>query len=60
MSFYEQQWQDDCPVDFKPAFYRRYVYDTLLIFHHSDHAKKFLAYLNEKHSNIKFTMESEQ
>ena len=60
MSFYEQQWLDDCPVDFKPAFYRRYVDDTFLLFHHRDHAKKFLAYLNEKHSNIKFTMESEQ
>ena len=60
MSYYEQQWLDDCPVDFKPAFYRRYVDDTFLLFHHRDHAEKFLTYLNEKHSNIKFTMESEQ
>ena len=58
MSYYEQQWLDDCPVDFKPAFYRRYVDDTFLLFHHRDHAEKFLTYLNEKHSNIKFTMES--
>ena len=60
MSYYEQQWLDDCPVDFKPAFYRRYMDDTFLLFHHRDHAKILLTYLNEKHSNIKFTMESEQ
>ena len=60
MSFYEQQWLDDCPVDFKLAFYRRDEYDTFLLFYHRDHARKFLAYLNEKHSNIKFTMESEK
>ena len=34
MSYCEQQWLDDCPVDFKPAFYRRYVDDTFLLFHH--------------------------
>ena len=32
MSYYEQQWLDDCPVNFKPAFYRRYVDDTFLYF----------------------------
>ena len=49
-----------CSVDFKPAFCRRYMDDTFLLFHHRDHAKNFLACLNEKHSNIKFNMESEQ
>jgi len=60
MCFYENIWLRDCPIDFKPIFYRRYVDDTFLLFRQESHAKLFLNYLNQKHPNINFTMESEQ
>jgi len=60
MCYYENIWLQDCPVNFKPLFYRRYVDDTFLLFRQEGHAKLFLEYLNQKHQNINFTMESEQ
>ena len=59
LCFYEQIWLDDCPVDFKPRYYKRYVDDTFLIFDHHSHVQLFLDYVNSKHPNIRFTMEME-
>ena len=59
MCFYESTWLSDCPAEFKPIFYRRYIDDTFLLFRHKDHSNLFLDYLNHKHSNINFTMECE-
>ena len=36
MGYHEKKWLDDCPVQFKPLYYRRYVDNTFLIF--KDHA----------------------
>ena len=55
----EERWLDDCPLDFKPVLYRRYVDDTFLLFRSASHVNKFHKYLNEKHSRIKFTVENE-
>ena len=55
----ESEWLNDCPLEFKPAYYRRYIDDTFLLFHHESHASKFLEYLNSKHPNINFTCELE-
>ena len=60
LSFHEKSWLEDCPSDFKPVFYRRYVDDCFILFSSSDHAPKFLDYLNSKHQNMKFTSELEQ
>ena len=60
MCFMEGKWLSDCPVDFKPLFYRRYVDDTFLIFKSPTHVKLFLDYLNSKHPNIKFTCDNEE
>ena len=60
LCYHEKHWLDDCPNDFKPVLYRRYVDDCFLLFKNSDQAKKFLTYLNSKHSNIQFTMEEEK
>ena len=57
---HEQLWLDDCPIAYKPTLYKRYVDDTFLVFRKREHASKFLAYLNNKHPNIKFTMELER
>ena len=52
LSFHEKSWLADCPSNFKPLFYRRYVDDCFLIFQSRDHVLPFLSYLNSKHSNI--------
>ena len=54
--FYEQIWLENCPVEFKPAVYRRFVDDTVLLFRSYEDIEKFRAYLNCQHPNIKFTM----
>ena len=41
-------------------FYRRYVDHMFLMFDKKDHVKKFLKYMNNRHCNIKFTVEEQQ
>ena len=60
LGYHEAKWLEDCPLEFKPLLYKRYVDDTFAIFRRSEHATKFLNYLNSKHSNIKFTIEKER
>ena len=31
LSHYERTWLDDCPVEFKPVFYKRYVDDVFVL-----------------------------
>ena len=50
----------NCPIDFKPVLYRRYVDDTFLLFNSRDHVQLFLTYLNSQHPNINFTFDNEQ
>ena len=59
MCFFEKQWIDTCPAEFKPVFYRRYVDDIFVLFKNPDHIKQFKDYLNGCHPNIKFTDEIE-
>ena len=59
MCFLEERFLNECPVHFKPMFYRRYVDDTFLLFKHKDHAKLFLDCVNYFHLNVRFTMETE-
>ena len=56
---FESLWLDNCPLQYKPLLYRRYVDDTFLVFRSSHHVPLFLDYLNKQHSNIKFTSETE-
>ena len=56
---YEKIWLDNCPPQFKPIFYRRYIDDTFLLFKESSHLQEFLSYMNSRHDNIKFTSEME-
>ena len=59
LSHYEKLWLQDCPDQFKPLLYRRYVDDTFLMFQDPNHIPLFLNYLNSKHDNIEFTSEVE-
>ena len=56
---YESKWLKDCPVQFTPKYYRRYVDDIFLRFRAKDHVQKFFRYMNSRHPNIKFTFEKE-
>ena len=47
------------PTSFKPLLYRRYVDDTFVMFERKEHATLFFNYLNSRHSNLRFTMETE-
>ena len=60
MNYYEQIWLDDCPIDIKPKFYRRYVDDIFVLSESQEQLEKFKDYLNSKHENINFTSEFEK
>ena len=59
LAHYEQVWLDDCPDEFKPVYYKRYVDDIFVLFQSPHHLEKFNEYLNTKHANVKFTSEKE-
>ena len=50
----------NCPNNFKPTYYCRYVDDTFALFKSKEQASNFLNYINSLHSNIHFTMECEE
>ena len=56
---YEIIWLNECPSQFKPVVYKRYVDDIFVVFKSKEHWKLFDNYINSKHSNIKFTFETE-
>ena len=56
---YEEIWLQNCPIQFKPVFYKRYVDDTFLLFNDQDDVNKFNKYINSRHINMKFTNENE-
>ena len=60
LSHYEKIWLQNCPTNFKPVLYRRYVDDTFLLFKNHSHISKFLTYINNQHNNIQFTSEVEK
>ena len=60
LGHHEKIWLDNCPLPFKPKFYRRYVDDTFLLFENESQINQFLTYLNSQHNNIKFTVEIEK
>ena len=59
LCYHEKIWLQNCPSEFKPVIYRRYVDDTFLLFRSKHHIDKFRNYLNRQHKNIKFISETE-
>ena len=57
---HEAKWLESCPGEFAPVYYRRYVDDTFVLFRDKSHAPLFLNYINNKHVNINFTIETEE
>ena len=56
---HESNWLKDCPKDFKPVYYKRYVDDIFVLFNKPEHAQFFLEYMNKKHKNMKLSIETE-
>ena len=56
LAHYEQTWLNDCPIEFKPVYYKRYVEDIFVLFRSPHHLEKFNEYLNTKHANMKLPM----
>ena len=56
---YEQIWLNNCPDEFKPVYYKRYVDDLFVLFRSAHDLETFNQYLNTKHAKIKFTNEKE-
>ena len=59
LCYHEKIWPQNCPYEFKPVIYRRYVDDTFPFFRSKYQIEKFRNYLNRQHKNIKFTSETE-
>ena len=59
LGFHEGKWINDY-TGVKPKYYKRYVDDIIAVFENENEAQTFLDYLNEKHNNIKFTIEYEK
>ena len=57
MCFHEQNWLEQCPSEFAPILYKRYIDDTFVLFKDKSHVHLFLNYLNGQHTSINFTME---
>ena len=60
LSFYEVKWLEQCPNEFKPVFYRRYVDDIFVLFKSAEHLSKFRDYFNMCHQNMSFSFEEEK
>ena len=57
---YESIWLDNCPIKFRPVYYRRYVDDVFMMFNDKGDVNKFLRYLNSRHTNIEFSKDEER
>ena len=57
---HEEKWLNDCPNNFKPVFYKRYVDDIFVLFKKSEYVQLFVNYMNNKHKNISFSYEAEK
>ena len=53
LCYHEKNWLQNCPSEFKPVIYRRYVDDKFLLFCSKHHIEKFRNYLNRQHKKIK-------
>ena len=60
LCFHEKSWLDDCPSEYRPNYFRRYIDDCFLIFDDRSQIDKFLGYLNSRHPAIRFTKEIEK
>ena len=58
MGFHEAKWLNEFNLN-KPKFYLRYVDDIPAAFDNEQDSLNFLNFLNNRHPNIKFTIEKQ-
>ena len=58
MGFYKSKWVNEYNLN-KPKFYLRYVDDILTAFENKQDSLNFFNFLNNRHPNIKFTIEKQ-
>ena len=58
MGFYESKWLNEYNIN-KPKSYLRYLDDILAAFGNEQDSLNFLNFLNNRHPNIKFTVEKQ-
>ena len=58
MGHYEKEWLSNYD-GISPPCYTRYVDYIFSVFNSHDEAKRFFSYLNSRHPNVTFTMETE-
>ena len=56
---HEKYWLENCPRQFSPEYYRRFVDDIFILFQDKDQVNKFDKYLNSRHIKMNFTNEVE-
>ena len=56
---FEKKWLQNCPSDFKPHYYWRYVDDIFVLFASPKHLEVFQNFLNDRHANMSFTIDSQ-
>ena len=57
---HEKNWLENCPVEYRPLYYRRYVDDIFVLFNSAEHLTLFYSYLNSRHLNISLTIENKK
>ena len=57
---FEKKWLSECPVEFLPSVYKRYVDDIFVTFNSYSQLLKFVDYMNHQHPNIESTFEVEK
>ena len=56
---HKSNWLKDCPKVVQTCLLQRYVDDIFVLFNKPEHAQFFLEYMNKKHKNMKFSIETE-
>ena len=59
LSFCEVKWLEQCPKEFKPVCYRRYV-DIFILIESAEHLSKFRDYFNTCNPDMSFSFEQEK
>ena len=57
---FEKNWLQNCPSDFKPHYYRRYVDDTFVLFTSPKYLEAFRNFLNGRDANMSFKFQCEK
>ena len=59
LCYHKSNWMKECPKDFKPVYQKRYVDYIFVQFNKPEDVQLFLEYINKKHKNMKFSIETE-